>query len=48
VAPPYPWGPAADFVDQHGNNDGYACKVVFTNGAGETVGQVIDNLVQAP
>jgi hypothetical protein len=48
IPPPYPWGPGADFVDQHGNNDGYACKVVFTNGAGETVGQVIDNLVQAP
>jgi hypothetical protein len=44
---PYPWGPAAARVDQQGNNDGYACKTVFTNGSGMVVGQVIDNRVQA-
>ena len=44
---PYPWGPAAERVDQQGNNDGYACKTVFTNGSGTVVGQVIDNRVQA-
>jgi hypothetical protein len=40
--------PATIFVDTHGNNDGYACKVVFTNGSGTVVGQVIDDVVQAP
>ena len=44
---PYPWGPAAAMVDQQGNNDGYACKTVFTNGSGAVVAQVIDNRVQA-
>jgi hypothetical protein len=43
---PYFWGPAAARVDEQGNNDGYACKTVFTAG-GMTVGQVIDNRVQA-
>jgi hypothetical protein len=42
--PPYPWGPAADRVDQQGNNDGYACKTVFT-ADGMVIGQVIDNRV---
>lgn len=46
--PPYFWGPGAALVDQRGNNDGYACKVVFTNGNGTTIGEVIDNTVQAP
>jgi hypothetical protein len=41
-------GPGATAVDAHGNNDGYACKTVFTNGAGSVVAQVIDNRVQAP
>jgi hypothetical protein len=44
---PYPWGPAAALVDQQGNNDGNACKTVFTNGSGQVVAQVIDNRVQA-
>jgi hypothetical protein len=44
---PYPWGPVAAQVDQRGNNDGYACKNVFTNGAGSTFANVIDNRVQA-
>jgi|GEM_PF-6152784 len=45
LPPPYPWGPAATRVDEQGNNDGYACKTVFT-ADGKTVGQVIDNRVQ--
>ena len=44
---PYQWGPGAALVDQRGNNDGYACKTVFTNGSGMVVAQVIDNRVQA-
>jgi hypothetical protein len=43
---PYFWGPGAALVDEHGNNDGYACKTVFT-ADGRTVAQVIDNRVQA-
>jgi len=39
-------GPAATRVDQHGNNDGYACKTIVT-GEGKVVGQVIDNRVKA-
>jgi hypothetical protein len=46
LPPPYPWGPAAALVDKQGNNDGYACKTVFT-ADGMVVGQVIDNRVQA-
>jgi hypothetical protein len=46
VPPPYLWGPAADRVDAQGNNDGYACKTVFT-ADGMVIGQVIDNRVQA-
>jgi hypothetical protein len=45
LAPPYPWGPAAARVDKQGNNDGYACKTVFT-ADGMVIGQVIDNRVQ--
>jgi hypothetical protein len=44
--PPYFWGPAAQRVDEQGNNDGYACKTVFT-ADGIVVGQVIDNRVQS-
>jgi hypothetical protein len=44
---PYPWGPTADLVDQRGNNDGFACKTVSTNGSGTVLAKVIDNRVQA-
>jgi hypothetical protein len=44
---PYPWGPVADLVDQRGNHDGFACKAVYTNGAGAVEAKVIDNRVQA-
>jgi hypothetical protein len=46
LPPPYTWGPAATRVDEQGNNDGYACKTVFT-ADGMVVGQVIDNRIQA-
>jgi hypothetical protein len=46
VPPPYPWGPAAYRVDEQGNNDGYACKTVFT-ADGKVIAQVIDNRVQS-
>ena len=46
LPPPYSWGPAAARVDGQGNNDGYACKTVFT-ADGKVIGQVIDNRVQA-
>ena len=46
LTPPYPWGPGATRVDAQGNNDGYACKTVFT-ADGMTVAQVIDNRVPA-
>ncbi|MGZ4314658.1 MAG: hypothetical protein ACXVRS_02370 [Gaiellaceae bacterium] len=43
---PYPWGPVAELVDQRGNDDGFACKTVYTNGAGTVEAKVIDNRVQ--
>ncbi len=46
LPPPYQWGPAAGRVDAQGNNDGYACKTVFT-ADGNVIAQVIDNRVQA-
>jgi hypothetical protein len=42
---PYIWGPAAAQVDAQGNNDGCACKNVYTLGNGQLTAQVIDNRV---
>ena len=46
LPPPYLWGPGATRVDEQGNNDGYACKTLFT-ADGMVVAQVIDNRVPA-